>query len=630
MSVSSSQRTEYPAHNALLQVEQLRVQYQTDARMTQAVDNISFYLDRGETLGVVGESGSGKTQTALAIMGLLPETAVVAGTASYAGQDLLALSQQGMNTIRGNKMAMIFQDPMTSLNPYLKIGKQMARVLEYHQGSSRRAALTAAAAMLDAVRIPDAADRLKQYPHELSGGMRQRVMIATALLGKPDLLIADEPTTALDVTVQAQILELLQELQTDLGTAILLITHDMGVVAGICDRVLVMRQGQMRECGSVNAVFYRSTDDYTRELLAAVPRLDEVQPERLAVVGQQQPGDLDSHGQEMSARRSAPTGEPMLTVDDLSVQFRVEPDGLLQPARALTAVNGVSLLLRPGETLGIVGESGCGKSSLARAILQLVDAKAGRVVLLGTDLEELNNVELKPYRKQMQVVFQDPLASLDPRMTVAEIIGEPLRTFFPELAAGERLEKVRSMLDRVGLDREYVYRYPHEFSGGQCQRIGIARALICEPELLICDEPVSALDVSVQAQIINLLMDLQVEMGLALIFIAHDLAVVKHISHRVMVMYLGRIVEIAEREVLYESPQHPYTKALINAVPIPDPEVERHRERVLLQGDLPSPLDPPSGCAFRTRCPLADDRCAAEEPELRTVGVSLVACHHVD
>jgi peptide/nickel transport system ATP-binding protein len=614
---------------ALLTVSELNVGYRGERETVQAVCNLSFAISAGETLGIVGESGSGKTQTALALMGLLPETAHVSGSAVFQGHELLQLSQTELNRIRGSAMSMIFQDPMTALNPHLMIGKQMARVLERHQGLSRRQALNEAATMLDAVRVPEARTRLKQYPHEMSGGMRQRIMIATALLCRPALLIADEPTTALDVTVQAQILQLMQELQQELGTALLLITHDMGVVASVCNRVLVMRDGQQRETGPVDQVFYTPVDAYTQELLAAVPRLDAQQPQRLAVVGDSTPPKMTGiNSSQTKVQDQVAHNTMVLTADDISVSFDTGRETMFGPRRFLKAVDGVSFVLHAGETLGVVGESGCGKSTLARAVLQLLDHYEGRVSLLGNNIDQLTVAELKQQRQNMQVVFQDPLASLDPRMTVGDIVGEPLLTFRPELSRADRLAAVQTLLAKVGLEPEHIYRYPHEFSGGQCQRIGIARALIMEPKLIICDEPVSALDVSVQAQIINLLMDLQQEMGLALIFIAHDLAVVRHISHRVMVMYLGRIAEVADRDTLYELPRHPYTKALISAVPIPDPELERSRDRSLLQGDLPSPLNPPSGCAFRTRCPLADDICAAERPELREIDKSLVACHH--
>jgi oligopeptide/dipeptide ABC transporter ATP-binding protein len=597
------------AQDTLLTVDELQVSYAVENGTLHAVKNLSFAIETGETLGIVGESGSGKTQTALSLMGLLPETATVSGRAIFSGANLIAMSTPELNKLRGNSIAMIFQDPMTSLNPHLTIGRQMSRVLVCHQKLSRQAALKKAADMLDAVRIPEARSRLRQYPHEMSGGMRQRVMIATALLCKPQLLIADEPTTALDVTVQAQILTLLGELQQEMHTAILLITHDMGVVASSCDRVLVMRAGEQREAGDLEQIFYQPQDAYTRDLLAAVPRLD---------------GPVRKHMQSVNN-----DNQTLLTVKDLQVQFSVDTPGLFRPDSVLKAVDKVSLNLRRGETLGVVGESGCGKSTLARGILHLLPLQQGQVVFLGKELAELDANALKKMRSDMQLIFQDPLASLNPRMTVGDIVAEPLLTFRRELNRAERLERVRGMLKRVGLEADHVFRYPHEFSGGQCQRIGIARALIAEPELIICDEPVSALDVSVQAQIVNLLMDLQQEMGLSLIFIAHDLAVVRQISQRVLVMYLGRVMEISASEMLYENPRHPYTQALISAVPIPDPKLERSRVHTLLSGDVPSPVDPPSGCVFRTRCPLAEKRCAEERPELRQVGNAEVACHLV-
>jgi oligopeptide/dipeptide ABC transporter ATP-binding protein len=457
--------------------------------------------------------------------------------------------------------------------------------------------------------------------------MRQRVMIASALLNRPELLIADEPTTALDVTVQAQILELLRDLRDEFGMALILITHDLGVVAGTCDEVLVMQNGVCRERGPVDGIFHAPVHDYTRALLAAVPRLDEETTGRLASVDGEVPLAVD--GQEGCAGLpdSSGSSEPvLLDVDALYVSFAIPGDGLLAPTRKLKAVDGVSFSLSRGETLGVVGESGCGKSTLARAVLRLVDIEAGRVCLLGQDLAPLAGASLKSVRGQMQVIFQDPLASLNPRMTIGQIVAEPLETFQPGMSRADRMVRVQSMLERVGLEPEHVNRYPHEFSGGQCQRIGIARALILEPRLIICDEPVSALDVSIQAQIVNLLMDLQEEFGLALIFIAHDLAVVRHISQRVLVMYLGRVVELARSEALYRAPQHPYTRMLIDAVPIPDPRVERTRSRKLLEGDLPSPMDPPSGCTFRTRCPRAQPQCAEAVPGLVPGESGLVAC----
>lgn len=629
-----------PLAGPLLSVTGLNIRY-TGEHTVHAVRNLSFQLSAAETLGIVGESGSGKTQSALALMGLLPETARLSGEAILRLNDtphpLLSLSQKELNGIRGSAMSMIFQDPMTALNPHLTVGRQMSRVLERHQGLPRRAAQAEAARMLDAVRVPDAQVRLRQYPHEMSGGMRQRIMIATALLCRPALLIADEPTTALDVTVQAQILNIMKELQAELSMAILLITHDMGVVAANCDRVLVMKDGELRESGDVGQIFARPADDYTRDLLAAVPRLDSpseaANEDKPVLSGEASDRFEGEFAKQSRARRpirspqSAGAQAALLQVENLGVSFAAGRETWFGPERFLKAVDDVSFDLAPGETLGVVGESGCGKSTLARAVLQLLEDYEGNVSLLGQSLGELTSRTLKAQRENMQVVFQDPLASLNPRMTVADIVAEPLRTFRPELDREQRLQRVQKLLTRVGLQPEHAFRYPHEFSGGQCQRVGIARALVCEPQLVICDEPVSALDVSVQAQVVELLMELQREMGLALIFIAHDLAVVRQISHRVMVMYLGRVAEIADSDSLYESPEHPYTRALMNAVPIPDPEVQLQRDVELLSGDVPSPLSPPSGCTFHTRCPLADDRCTAERPALRAVGGSRVACH---
>ncbi len=608
--------------NPLLQVSGLNVTFATNDGAVNAVRDLGFEISRGETLGIVGESGSGKSQTVLALMGLLADNGQAQGSASFDGQQLLGLSSDELNRIRGTRISMIFQDPMTSLNPFLKIGRQMSLVLTQHQGLSRRAAMKQCADMLDAVHIPEAQRRLSMYPHELSGGMRQRVMIASALLCRPALLIADEPTTALDVTVQAQILGLMRELRTDFDTATILITHDLGVVAGLCDRVIVMRDGRCREAGTVDQIFYRPADEYTRELLAAVPRLDFERPQAEVtavdlVVAQEQP----------PAKKNDRV--ILLQVDSLQVFFKVPGPGIFSASQTLKAVDGVSFGLVPGETLGVVGESGCGKSTLARGILRLVDVTGGRVCMLGRDLGVMDDNALKEARSDMQIIFQDPFASLNPRMMVRDIVAEPLQTHQPDLDGAAVNGKVVRMLQRVGLEPGHMNRYPHEFSGGQCQRIGIARALIVEPRLILCDEPVSALDVSIQAQIVDLLMELQASLDLSLIFIAHDLAVVQQISHRVMVMYLGRVVEVADRYSLYAHPKHPYTRALIEAVPIADPEIERRKSSTGLEGDVPSPLDPPSGCAFRTRCRYAAERCALERPRLRMVDETAVACHRV-
>jgi peptide/nickel transport system ATP-binding protein len=609
---------------ALLEVDRLNVRFHTPDGEVHAVRDLAFSLERGETLGIVGESGSGKSQSMMSLIGLLASNGRATGSARFDGTELIGLPIEALRKIRGRRIGMIFQDPMTSLNPYMTVFEQMAEVLYHHEKLGRRAARKRCIELLDAVHIPEAAKRVDMYPHEFSGGMRQRVMIASAMLCRPDLLIADEPTTALDVTVQAQILQLMREVRRDFGTSIILITHDLGVVAGLCDRVLVMHGGEEKESGPVDDIFYRPQHPYTRALLAAVPRLDQVEIQRLASV--------DASGGQAAAslpvrREPDYTAPPLLEVSDLRVHFKLLPETTFGKARVLKAVNGVELQLRPGETLGVVGESGCGKSTLARAVLRLVPATTGHVSLLGEEITGKDKKAMRVHRRDMQVVFQDPLASLNPRMTIGDIIAEPVWTHFPATPRREVRRKVEAMLRRVGLGPEHINRYPHEFSGGQCQRIGIARALVLEPKLVICDEPVSALDVSIQAQIVNLLMDLQAEMGLSLVFIAHDLAVVRHISHRIMVMYLGRVAEIADRIALYERPMHPYTQALIRAVPIPDPDMERGKAFAPLQGDLPSPVNTPSGCAFRTRCPIAVARCARDTPELRRVGDHLVACH---
>jgi peptide/nickel transport system ATP-binding protein len=589
----------------LLEVQNLTVSFAGRDAATVAVRGLSYSLNPAETLAIVGESGSGKTQSVMSLIGLLPENGRVAGTANFAGRNLLALSSAELNSLRGKDIAMIFQDPMTALNPYLTIGRQMALVVNRHLHQAGATAAAVCLNMLDAVRIPEPKQRLSQYPHELSGGMRQRVMIATALLCQPKLLIADEPTTALDVTVQAQILELLRELQAEFSTAMLLITHDMGVVAGNCERVLVMAHGECVETGAVNAIFHQPQHAYTRSLLAAVPRLDAA-----------------------NTTLNIPANTaPCLSVKDLEVTYELESHAILRAPEKLKALRGVSFELLPGETLGVVGESGCGKSTLARGVLQLIRPSHGNVVLLGESLHKLSARQLRAKRSDMQIIFQDPLASLNPRMTIADILCEPLDTYQPDLSGNAKLERAAEMLRKVGLSVEHLNRYPHEFSGGQCQRIGIARALLFNPKLIVCDEPVSALDVSVQAKVVELLIQLQKELGLSLVFIAHDLAVVRQVSHRVMVMYLGKTVELADRDAIYADPRHPYTQALIAAVPIPDPDIQRSRGHAMLQGDLPSPLKPPAGCAFQSRCPLAEARCTAEEPVLRTVGVSQVACH---
>jgi oligopeptide transport system ATP-binding protein len=598
----------------IFRIRDLNVHFDTHDHDVHAVKNLDFEIGAGECVGVVGESGSGKSQLFLGALGLLTSNGYATGSVTYRGQELLGASERALNKVRGSRITMIFQDPLTSLTPHMTIGAQVMEALRTHQHVPHAEAQKRCLEILDLVRIPDARNRMGQYPHELSGGMRQRVMIAMATVCGPDLLIADEPTTALDVTVQAQILEIMRDLKRELKTAIVMISHDMGVIAGMADRVQVMRLGEVVESGSADQVFYTPKHDYTKALLDAMPRVDRPIREGHARL---QP--LSTIGAE----------QRLLDVEDLKVYFPIQTGGFLVPeTKTVRAVDGVSFSLRQGETLGIVGESGCGKSTLARAVMKLIDKTEGQVVWCGRDLGDLDSQQTRSLRSQFQIVFQDPLASLDPRMTIGQSISEPLVTLRHELSKTQVRDEVRAMMQRVGLDPDWINRYPHEFSGGQNQRVGIARAMILRPKLIVCDEAVSALDVSIQSQIVDLILNLQAEFGMSMIFISHDLSVVRQVAHRVMVLYLGRIVELADRNSIYEDPRHPYTRALISAVPVPDPKSERSKPHAALLGDLPSPLDSRAQLNFLKSKIIDDPDAEQYRPKLIEVSTGHYVAEH--
>jgi peptide/nickel transport system ATP-binding protein len=570
---------------SLLDVQGLTIRYGDET----VVDGVDLFIDRGESVGLVGESGSGKSQSALAILGLLPRQATASGSIEFDGQQILGASDSVLNTLRARRIGIVFQDPMQALNPYLRIGTQLRQIPLTHGLCEKTQIDARVIDMLASVGLPDPERQFRAYPHELSGGMRQRVMLASALIAEPDLLIADEPTTALDVTVQAQILDLLEDMRDN--TALLLITHDLGIVAGHCEHTIVLDRGRLVEQGPTTSVFAAPSHAHTKTLLAAAPRVD---------------------------RGSVPepvNSSTILSVGDAVVDYR-----------DLQAVSKVSFSVKKGETVAVVGESGSGKSSLVRAMLGLIPMASGRVVYAGNSLEGPVESRAQAQRRDLQLVFQDPVSALNPQMRVLAIVGEPLLVHEPRLNAAARSKRVTEILERVGLGQKFLRRFPHELSGGQAQRVAIARALILNPRVLVCDEAVAALDGSVREQVLNVLREVQADTGLSIIFISHDLAVVRSISHRVLVMYLGRLVEMADSQSLFAAPKHPYTRALLDSVPVPDPVAVQ--KRAPLRGEVPSPVNPPTGCVFHPRCPKADARCASKAPTLRDFEGARVACHY--
>jgi peptide/nickel transport system ATP-binding protein len=692
----------------LLEVEGLRTHIRLRHSTVRAVEGVSLTIKPGESVGLVGESGSGKSMTGMSIMRLLPPGGrVVAGSVKFAGRDLTTLSNAEMRRIRGNEIAMVFQDPMTSLNPTMTIGDQIAEAVRVHSAVSRQEGMDRAAAVLEMVGMPKVGERLRAFPHHLSGGLRQRAVIAMALACEPSLLIADEPTTALDVTIQRQILALIDDLKERLKMSILLITHDMGVIAGRTDRVMVMYAGKIVESAPTSALFSQVRHPYTQALLESIPGLDSDRGKILYSIPGRPPdltvesnscrfaprcryakdicqsedpplgGEDPSHqyacyfpvvgprvakalsseaGQEKdrvpdygpvltgpatpvpaassvrelgSAESGGTAGsERLLVLDHLVKEFPVLRGALQRQAGSVKAVSDVSLSVGRRETFGLVGESGCGKSTLGRVIVALERPDSGSVTFNGADVSLLRGALLRRKRRDLQMMFQDPYASLDPRMRVEATLREPLAAQHIGTKKEQRA-RIRELLDEVGLPSRAMDLYPHEFSGGQRQRIGLARALTLEPRLIVADEPVSALDVSIRSQVLNLMKRLQTERDLTYVVISHDLSVVRYLADRIGVMYLGKIMEIGPADDVYGSPVHPYTAGLLQSVPDADPVSERSKDRAVIRGELPSAVNPPSGCRFRTRCPLAQEICTQEEPRMRAfhTGDHQAACH---
>lgn len=680
----------------VLEVRDLRVNFASEAGTVHAVRGVNFDLYRGKTLGIVGESGSGKSVTSMAVMGLLDKNAHIEGSIKFRGDELLTKTDKEMSKLRGNRIAMVFQDPLSALTPVFSIGQQMEEALVIHNPNMTKEDITKRSIeLLKLVGIPNAEERLKSYPHQFSGGMRQRVVIAMAIANNPDIIICDEPTTALDVTIQAQVLEVLQRAQQETGAAVIFITHDLGVIAGIADDIIVMYAGRPVEKSDVNTVFSKPVMPYTMGLLGAVPRPDREKSSRLVpipgapmnlvnmpsgcpfaprcplatdVCRQSEPELLDvagRNGQQAACHRvkeivdnnltfrdiytvgesikSKFAGIPrdqrnvVLDVKHLKKTFPLTTGGFLRRKIGVVhAVDDVTLDVREGETVALVGESGSGKSTTLLEIMEFDKPESGEITVLGQPIEKRMSREIKrTLHSNVQYIFQDPMSSLDPRLPIYDILAEPLKV--QKLSKREINDRIRELMALVELNPDQVDRFPTQFSGGQRQRIAIARALAVNPKLVLLDEPVSALDVSIQAGVINLLEDLQNKLGVAYLFVAHNLSVIRHISNRIAVMYLGRIVESGSTNDVFETPLHPYTKALLSAVPVPDPEIERTRQRIVLQGELPSPSESFSGCPFAGRCPmfatLSKDqqaRCLGEAPALAVKSGNadhLAACH---